>query len=454
MASVFEFKSWHFDSQSGQLDLYYIDSKFGDFCERFFFPEFEGEPVTKQYEKRQVVIDQAIEQLFWMVGVSYYKTQLAENLVFQGRKSAPDQALWLTQTWQSGLAELAHQNDLPWLSQIEFPSVEFPSGVRVVEKAASLSLRPRSLVAIGGGKDSMVSIKFLKQQNEDLCLFMVGNSTFIKTVAAQTGCQLLQIKRQVDSRLKDANEAGAYNGHVPITAINSCVAAVSALLYDFDAIVFSNERSADVGNVQTESGQWVNHQYSKSFEFEQAFQQLINKHLASDLSYFSLLRPFSELAIVKQFAKLTEYFPHFSSCNRNFHLAGSQNQSGHWCGQCPKCAFVFLILAPFISRVQLEQIFGANLLSDESLLPLYQELLGLEGIKPFECVGEVEESLWALKQLAVDPEWSGVKMIEALVLQIDVATTAEDFMLFENSDKHQIPEKRNFQNILDTFAES
>lgn len=449
MGSSFEFKSWHFDPQSGQLDLYYKDSKYGDFCERFFFPEFEDKPVARQYARRQVVIDQAIEQLFWMVGVSYYKTQLADNLAFQGGMPAPEQALWLTQTWQSGLAELAHQNDLPWLSQIEFPS-----DTKMVEQADFQSLRPRSLVAIGGGKDSMVSIEFLRQQKEDVCLFMVGNSTFIKTVAAQTGHNLLQIKRQVDSGLKDANDAGAYNGHVPITAINSCVAAVSALLYDFDAIVFSNERSADVGNVQTETGQWVNHQYSKSFEFEQAFQQLINKHLASDLSYFSLLRPFSELAIVKQFAKLTDYFPHFSSCNRNFHLAGSRNQSGHWCGQCPKCAFVFLILAPFISRVQLEQIFGANLLSDESLLPLYQELLGLEGIKPFECVGEVEESLWALKQLAVDPEWSGVKMIEALVQQIDVATTAEDFMLFENSDKHQLPEKRNFQKVLDVFAES
>ncbi|WP_154223299.1 endonuclease domain-containing protein [Marinicella rhabdoformis] len=454
MGSVFEFKSWQFDPVNGQLDLFYIDSKYGDFCERFLFPVFEGEVLVEQYAKRKVVIDQAIEQLFWMVGVSYYKTQLAESLVFQGNKPAPDQAQWLTQTWQSGLAELAHQNDLPWLSHIVFPSDSSAAELIAPQTLQSLSLRPRSLVAIGGGKDSLVSIEFLKRQKEDLCLFMVGNSEFIQEVAAQTGCELLQVKRQVDTALKISNDAGAYNGHIPITAINSCVAAVAALLYDFDAIVFSNERSADVGNVQIESGQWVNHQYSKSFEFEQAFQELIKNHLTKNLSYFSLLRPFSELAIVKQFAKLTQYFPHFSSCNRNFHLAGSQNQLGHWCGQCPKCAFVFLVLAPFIPRATLEGIFGKNLLSDKGLLPLYQELLGLEGIKPFECVGEVEESQWAFNQLIADPEWSGLEVLEILAKHIVHSEIDDIKLLFEHSNKHQIPEKRCFQNIFDEFVAS
>ncbi|TDR22680.1 hypothetical protein [Marinicella litoralis] len=434
----FEFLDWQFNPDSGHLVLNYFDSQFGFFSEQFDFPA-----ATKtRYEQIQQPLETALNCLHWMAGVSYYKTSLARQLKFSQNLPNDRQAAWLTETWQSGLAELAFENQKPWLDFIDFPSQSKP------ETASITGLQARSLVAIGGGKDSLVSIEMLKNLAEDISLFVVGQSTFIQSVAEKTSIPLLQVRRTVDARLKEVNEQGAFNGHVPITAINSCVAVVAALLFDYDSVVFSNERSADVGNVEDEKGRWVNHQYSKSFEFEQAWQSIIHNDIAIHLDYFSLLRPFSELAVVKKFAKLTPYFPYFSSCNRNFHLAGSRNSANHWCGECPKCAFVFLCLAPFIKKQQLLHIFNKNLLADDQLQDLFAALLGVKGQKPFECVGEERECRTAMRMLAEHTDWNDDPAVLNWVDQIAHFDPQEGDRLFQVSTPHQIPDKRNFLQAL------
>ena len=434
----FEFIDWQFKPDSGQLQLNYYDSQFGAFSEYFTFPKVS----EHRCAQIQQSLDTAINCLHWMVGVSYYKTSLARELKFVNNIPNREQANWLSQTWQSGLAELAYENKLPWLDYIKFPSQNFST-----EKIA-MDLKPRSLVAIGGGKDSMVSIEMLKGLSEEMCLFVVGQSAFIESVAKKTSLPLLQVKRKVDAGLKLANEKGAYNGHVPITAINSCVAVVAALLFDYDSVVFSNERSADVGNIQDMQGRWVNHQYSKSFEFEQAWQSIIKNNMAVSLNYFSLLRPFSELAVVKKFAKLKQYFPYFSSCNRNFHLSGSQNENNHWCGECPKCAFVYLSLAPFVSRDELFKIFQKDLFADDQLHDLFAALLGIKGQKPFECVGEEQECRMALRMVSQHPDWLDDEVIKSWVQQTAHFELSEGEPIFQISDIHQIPQVRNFMQAL------
>ncbi len=433
---AFTFLNWDYEPQSGELLLHYQDEQFGRFTEKFVFPALNPDKlkVIKQ------PLTTAINCLHWMAGVSYYKTSLANNIEFAQQKPNQQQANWLTQTWQSGLAELAYKNQLPWLDYIDFSFVENTA------ESAALNLQPRSLVAIGGGKDSLVTIEQLKVQNEDFCLFQVGQSTFIESVAIKTGVPLIQIKRQLDSRLQAANEQGAFNGHVPITAINSCVAVITALIADFDSVVFSNERSAEFGNVTDTQGRSINHQYSKSLAFEQAWQTIIKENITPNLDCFSLLRPFSELHIVKKFAEYEQYFASFSSCNRNFHLAGSQNKQHHWCGQCPKCAFVFLCLAPFISKQSLLKIFGQDLLANEQLHGLFAELLGLEGQKPFECVGEPAECREALRLLAQHPGWQQHPQVQIWLTEISDSSEGE--VLFKPSQQHQIPAKRHFQRVL------
>lgn len=436
--STFTFLNHSWDPDTGQLSLHYRDSVYGYFCEQFWFERPQG-PLSEAQSQALVV---AFDLLFWMAGISYYKTQLAKNIEFTGTQPSDKQAEWLQTTWQAGLAELAHQNDLPWLDWIQF------AGGAERGTAHELGLQPRSLVAIGGGKDSLVSIDYLEKQGEDVTLFMVGNSEFIQQVASVTSSPLAQVKRRVDPRLKQANQAGAYNGHVPITAINGCVAVCQAIMHDHDAVVFSNERSANVGNVTMESGQEANHQYSKSLAYEQAFQSVIHSSVAKDLHCFSLLRPFSEVAIVKRFARLPQYFPHFSSCNRNFHLAGSQNQQGHWCRKCPKCAFVFLTLAMCLDKATVLSVFGGDLLADESLADLYAELLGVQGNKPFECVGEIAESRLAFESIMDHPDWSEGVLVKRFKGAWHEMTASEKHHIMHASDQHLIPDLRSFLGIV------
>ena len=59
---------------------------------------------------------------------------------------------------------------------------------------------------------------------------------------------------------------------------------------------------------------------------------------------------------------------------------------------------VFLALTPVVQRQQLEEVFGGrNLLLDPNLEPTYRSMLGIEGEKPLDCVGEIKESRMAMR---------------------------------------------------------
>jgi hypothetical protein len=50
------------------------------------------------------------------------------------------------------------------------------------------------------------------------------------------------------------------------------------------------------------------------------------------------------------------------------------------------------LFAPFVEYEELIALFhGKNLLQEPELQDFYKALLGMEGVKPFECVGTVEE---------------------------------------------------------------
>jgi len=439
----FTFGDWTFDARTGVLQLHYQEARLGAFVEQFQFPMVDPD----RYLAIKPAVDAAIDCLHWMAGVSYYKTTLAKHIEFSGRLPSETQAKWLTDSWQAGLAELAHEASLGWLDHIQI------NGQVTTEPLPTVQLSPRSLVAIGGGKDSLVAIEAIKSMAEPAELFVVGQSPLIAAVAAHTGLPLNVIKRQVDPRLSSVNQQGAFNGHVPITAINACVAVVAALLGDFDAVVFANERSANEGNVLADSGQWVNHQYSKSLAYERQWQQIINQHITPKLHCFSLLRPFSELAIVKQFAQYPNYFTHFSSCNRNFHLAGSRNEQQLWCGECPKCAFAFLCLAPFIPRTRLLQIFHQDLLAKTALESLYEALLGLAGDKPFECVGEAAECRLALQMLSEHVDWQAHDELKQWLKRVPKLSAADAAAIMSPSAEHLIPKKRQFSKVVSHVAQ-
>ena len=185
----------------------------------------------------------------------------------------------------------------------------------------------------------------------------------------------------------------------------------------------------------------MNHQWSKGWTFEQHFARQLRTQVAGDLNYFSLLRPFSELAVARQFARTDHYDAHFSSCNRNFHLIG-ERPAQRWCGACPKCHFVFLALAPFMPKPRLMAIFGRNLLDEPEQAPGFDALLEYQDHKPFECVGEGRESRAALAALAASPSWREDFLVARFAQEIQPQLETVDLVLaplLEASDDHAIP---------------
>jgi len=228
--------------------------------------------------------------------------------------------------------------------------------------------------------------------------FSVNPNKVIVAVNAASGLTALACRRQLDPRLFALNEAGARNGHIPVTAINSLIAIATAAWHGLGPVVMSNERSASDPNLIW-NGHEINHQWSKGLAAEGLLRAAVTAHAGLTEPYFSLLRSLSELHIAQLFARHSAYDDVVTSCNKAFKL---HDPTARWCGDCPKCRFVFLAMAPAMDRARLTRIFGHDLFSDLGQVPGFLELLGIDAHKPFECVGEVEESLVALSMLPDD----------------------------------------------------
>ena len=294
------------------------------------------------------------------------------------------------------MGEFFYKNKIDFRGLIDFPycnSDEPPIQPRRLDEAK----KNRFLVGIGGGKDSILAVEQLKKQKKEITGFILDSQDsppLVQIDVANTmAIDYRIVKRQFDNKLFDLKPA--YNGHIPITAIYSFIALLLAAIYNYSSIIIPNGKSANFGNVNY-LGVEINHQWSKSEEFEKLFQEYVRQNIATNINYFSNLRPYSEMEIVKMFSFHKKYFPVFSSCNRNFKIKGNVNQK-RWCGECAKCAFVFIILAANLPKKEVIEIFDKNLLDDPQLIPLYQDLIGKGTMKPFDCVGTFAESRQALE---------------------------------------------------------
>lgn len=393
-----------FDWNTGVLSLHY---GFGDgvrFEERIVFdnpPALDG--------ARKAAFEAACQLVHWLAGVSYYKAYCPKVIHFEGRVPDSQTAAFLQNVYTQGLGEFAYENGIDIRARVHFV------GRDGFVMAPELGLKNRALVPVGGGKDSVVSIEALKASGHDITLFAVGGAKGaaqpIADCMAVSGLSHIYISRTLDAGLKSLNDAGALNGHIPITAIISAIGVASAILYDYNAVILSNEYSASAPNL-VQDGFDVNHQYSKSLAFERDFAGYVRSHIARDVDYFSLLRPLSEAAIAKRFATCGAYHDVFRSCNTAFRQDASKRGT-HWCCDCPKCRFVFLALAPFMPKDKLVRIFGTNMLADDGQILGFKQLCGLADFKPFECVGEVDESALLMQALLRHDDWRDDVVVQA-----------------------------------------
>lgn len=432
-AKQFIFKSYSFDRESGEVLLKYgIDDD--EFVERLVFPV----PATGIPEGIDSALDRALLTLHLIAGVSYYKAKLPPEIVVEsGRLSAEQAASW-NKLYTLGLGEFFFRNDLDFRGYVKFP---------VSDDAASLMGEPAvigegAIVPIGGGKDSLVAIEMLKSANIPFDLFMFGNHARIREVAAEVGGKLFSVTRTIDPKLIELNKAGAWNGHVPITAYVGIAASIVAMLHGRRDVIFANERSANSGNTEVD-GIIINHQYSKSLEAERDIQAYLEAFVSKDFRVFSLLRPLSELDIARRFAANGKYFNVFSSCNTNYKQGGAPTVT-RWCGKCPKCAFVFAMLGAFIPRRKMVEMFAEDVLMRVDLLPMYKDLTGYGTMKPFECVGEFEEVIAAFALIHGRGEYDDSPIMKWF--EADVMSSRKDIdALIDHaltlSTEHSMPEE-------------
>jgi len=428
---IFYFDKFQFDKKTGEICFFYHVENGPEFMEKITFP---GAPF-----KLDKSMESALNQVLFLAhiacGISYYKAFLPEEVKILSGHLTKEQADFFDTFYLKGLGEFAIKNNVNLQGKIRFP---FEDGA--VQKVF-VPLQPKALVPVGGGKDSCVVMELLKELDVFATGVACGGSKSQSACAEKSGLPYITFGRTIDPKLIELNNSGeVYNGHIPVTGVLAFLLWALALLRGEKYVVMACEKSANSGNMK-QGDLVINHQWSKSFEFEKMFYGL-TQAITPEFRYFSILRPISEAHIAKLFAeKCGVYFDVFTSCNKAFKL-DLNKRLDRWCGACDKCRFVFLILAPFMDKNALVRAVGTNPLNDENQIEGYRELLGISGHKPFECVGEVDECRWAFNQLKQNPKWQDDYVVKTLSVPDAVAP-------FDVSDEHLIP--KELQDVMARF---
>ncbi len=401
------------------------------FEERVVFPDIEIKTVLKP------LLDRLLDDLHLILGVSYWKTYAPQQVELPHIMLSKHQAEFWNTLYTYGMGEFYYTNTLNFHNYVQFPYDEtYVAPVFEIEESNKI------LIGVSGGKDSIVTAELMKKSGRELTAFAVENEAQGLTndeVVKLLGLPSLKIKRKLDSKLKTLS--GSYKGHIPISAVYAFLGVTAAILYGYKYVVASNEHSSNYGNVEY-LGVEVNHQWSKSSLFENLFQKYVQDNITPDVTYFSLLRPFTELKIVHLFSKYPRYFHLFTSCNRNYRMDNGVSMPTLWCGECAKCAFAFVMLAAFLSEQEVLKIFGKNMFEDENLLDLYRELLGTKNSKPLDCVGtpdEVSTAFTMAKEKGNFVNTPVMKMFDTEVLSNLSPVSDMQHRLFEASHEHSIP---------------
>lgn len=379
-----EFETFTFYQQEVSLENGVLSMTFHfSLDERYFFHPTTTIPARPFYHWESIPKDQ-LEALAFHIGmvelVSYWKLACPKLIVVKPFDLKLCQKKWWRHLYYNGLGEFRYLNGID-CSEHDFLRIE--SGTDRDFKRVDVPLRETALIPVGGGKDSVVTLECLRQAMPVIPVILNPRGATVSCVSAAgyTMDDVAVINRTLDPTMLKLNNEGFLNGHTPFSALLAFLTLMISAGTGSKYIALSNESSA---NESTVPGTNINHQYSKSIDFERDFRDYVQQHLSEEMRYFSFLRPLNELQIASLFSQYKAYHEVFRSCN-----AGSKTDS--WCGKCPKCLFTWIILSPFLSRKRLMEIFGKDLLTDTDLRPIFEELNGTSAVKPFECVGTVEE---------------------------------------------------------------
>lgn len=366
------------------------------FCFRTEEIKFNPLIVIKNVSLKKIdkaVLNNLVFNLGMIEMFSYWKAVCSKKIIVKAGFLDRKQINWWKDILLKGMGQYFYEN------KIDFTSPDFIEIISLgKEKLKKGKVSGKGiLIPIGGGKDSAVTLELLKNFKKDIDCFALNPISNIKEMFKVSGYKnMIVVERDIEKKLLLLNKKGYLNGHTPFVAYLSFLTVLVSVLFNKKFIVFSNEDSSNEGNVKW-LGREINHQYSKTYDFEKKFRNYCSNYLADGLEYFSILRLMYEVQIAKVFSYMKNYFPIFLSCNESQKTAsGTKKKTGKWCGACSKCLFVYMALYPFIPKEELLSIFKEDLFEKKELLETLKELIGEREVKPFECVGTRKEALVAL----------------------------------------------------------
>lgn len=336
--------------------------------------------------------------------VSYWKSTCSPKIIIKCGYLNGEQINWWKKLYFYGLGELFFTNNIK-TNINDFVDIECEENSKKFEYERIDDISNGYIVPIGGGKDSIVTLETLKlDRKNDYSLIVNPKPVTLKCaeIAGFGSDNIIEIYRTIDQNLIELNKNNFINGHTPFSAMLAFLSYFVAYLLSKKYIALSNENSANESNVV---GEKINHQYSKSFEFECDFEYYSNKYLKAPVKYFSFLRPLNELQIAKIFSKHEKYHTTFKSCN-----VGSKEKEWKWCCNCAKCLFAYTILSPYLYKTKLVKIFGEDLFDKPNLLTTFIQLTGNGKTKPFDCVGTFEEVNFAISKTIKNIENSNLEL--------------------------------------------
>ena len=434
-------------------------------------------PVMNQESPRRGEEIPAIKNLAFHLGlveaISYWKSACPPELVIKAGYLSPDQIAWWRNLFIHGLGEFFFRN------QIDFTAVDFLTIVCKRKDQILTDSKTQAasgdLILVGGGKDSIVTLESLKNlSGRKAALVLNPWPNALAAVKLAGYSEQIVVERNIDPRLFQLNKQGYLNGHTPFSAYLAFMGIFVAYLHGYKNVISSNELSAGEAGLIYKSVE-INHQYSKSFAFEKKFHEYCSKYLFTDqespgdarrllnhtagVNYFSFLRPLYELQIAKIFSSFSgarsfdspakggiaqddeNYDAVFVSCN--------VGRGKFWCGHCPKCAFSYLSLFPFMSAARLKKIFGGDLFKNPEIQKHILDLVGLGKHKPFDCVGTKDESVLAvgLAIKKIKKQKTKNKKQQEFLMSLEQKLNLDDQQLAKKLEK-KIMENWSDQNFL------
>ncbi|MBP9816598.1 MAG: hypothetical protein KBD05_01045 [Candidatus Pacebacteria bacterium] len=405
-ASSFTFGAYTLDTARSIISFtYHVEfpgGKIQTYTDRLFLKNVPSEAWEKV---PKAVLEPTLRALLLIIGINYWTVFPTNNMRIEGFALTREQAQFWDSLYLNGLGEFFYRMKMEFKDLIAFPY----DASAVAPPPARFERPPRALLLHGAGKDSILSAELLKESGTSFDFFAFSPSRAHERIAKLVGAKTTTVTRRRDPRINLAALLHRTSAAYPSVSTFTFVATLLAELLGYDSIIFSNERSADIGNL-TYHGLSVNHQWCKSSEAEKLTNDYIQRYITPDIRTHSLLRNFSELEIVRRFVRYPQYLHSVTSCNSYFCYSRFEQlflRTPYWCNECPKCVFLFACFSAFLPKKEVVRMFGADLYTKRHLLPLIRQILGIEGFKPLDCVGEPEEMILAMHYASRRKEYAG-----------------------------------------------